>query len=223
MSEKSLFPGNKRFAVTFSYDDGTVHDKRLVDILNENGMKGTFHINSGRLGSAGFLKPEELRSLFAGHEISSHTVGHYDLTKVSEDIIRDEIIKDKANLENICGYPIRSMSYPYGTYNDRVIRTAQECGIEYSRCVNSTGSFGIPDDFMVWRPSCHHRDALITVNSFLRLLSDPGATGLLYIWGHSFEFERNENWSLIEEICTLLRCHEDICYATGIELFDFLK
>ena len=41
------YPGGKFKALTFSYDDGTIHDRRLVEIFNQNGCKGTFHLNSG--------------------------------------------------------------------------------------------------------------------------------------------------------------------------------
>lgn len=30
-----------------SYDDGKVEDRRLVEIFNRYGIKGTFHISSG--------------------------------------------------------------------------------------------------------------------------------------------------------------------------------
>ena len=39
------FPGGKHKAVTFSYDDGCENDARLVALLNQYGMKGTFHLN----------------------------------------------------------------------------------------------------------------------------------------------------------------------------------
>ena len=41
------FPGGKHKALTLSYDDGRTQDRRLVDIFNRNGIKGTFHLNSG--------------------------------------------------------------------------------------------------------------------------------------------------------------------------------
>ena len=34
-------------ALTFSYDDGNVQDKKLLDILNRYGMKCTFNVNTG--------------------------------------------------------------------------------------------------------------------------------------------------------------------------------
>ena len=39
-------------AVTFSYDDGVMMDKRLVEIFNRYGMKATFNLNSGLLSYA---------------------------------------------------------------------------------------------------------------------------------------------------------------------------
>jgi peptidoglycan/xylan/chitin deacetylase (PgdA/CDA1 family) len=41
------WPNFKRKAVTLSYDDGVSADKRLIPILDKNGLKCTFNINSG--------------------------------------------------------------------------------------------------------------------------------------------------------------------------------
>ena len=43
----------KNKAVTFSYDDGTEHDIRLVEIFNRYGMKCTFNLNSGLMNEDG--------------------------------------------------------------------------------------------------------------------------------------------------------------------------
>ena len=43
-----LYPNFKRKAVTFSYDDGTLHDRKLVKIFNDNGYRGTFNLNTGK-------------------------------------------------------------------------------------------------------------------------------------------------------------------------------
>ena len=44
-----LFPEGKKKALTLSYDDGTVLDRRLVEIMNRCGVKGTFNLNAGTL------------------------------------------------------------------------------------------------------------------------------------------------------------------------------
>ena len=40
------FPGGKSKALTLSYDDGVRQDKRLLQIMKQHGLKGTFNINS---------------------------------------------------------------------------------------------------------------------------------------------------------------------------------
>ena len=41
------FPEGRDRALTLSYDDGVEQDARLMDILDENGIKATFNLNSG--------------------------------------------------------------------------------------------------------------------------------------------------------------------------------
>ena len=45
-----MFCGKNK-AITFSYDDGVTQDIRLAEVFNKYGMKCTFNINSGLLGS----------------------------------------------------------------------------------------------------------------------------------------------------------------------------
>ena len=45
-----LFPGHKKRAVTFSYDDGTKFDRLLVEKFDKYGAKCTFNLNSDRIG-----------------------------------------------------------------------------------------------------------------------------------------------------------------------------
>ena len=46
---------------------------------------------------------------------------------------------------------------------------------------------------------------------------------LFYLWGHSYEFTNHNNWELIEEFCRMMGGHEEIWYATNIEIVDYLK
>lgn len=71
-----LFPGRKPFALTLSYDDGNIHDRRLVEIMNRYGIRGTFHLNSGFFGRPHILTKDEVVTLFAGHEVSAHGATH---------------------------------------------------------------------------------------------------------------------------------------------------
>ena len=48
------------------------------------------------------------------------------------------------------------------------------------------------------------------------------ASRLLYIWGHSYEFDRDNNWERIEEICQKVANNDEIWYATNIEICDYV-
>ena len=51
------FPGGLRKAVTLSYDDGVEQDAQLIEILNRNGLKATFNLNSGLFAPEGTKYP----------------------------------------------------------------------------------------------------------------------------------------------------------------------
>ena len=57
------FPQGKHKALTMSYDDGKEDDRRLVEIFNRYGIRGTFHVNSGsRVGGRSEEHTSELQS-----------------------------------------------------------------------------------------------------------------------------------------------------------------
>lgn len=43
------------------------------------------------------------------------------------------------------------------------------------------------------------------------------------MWGHSYEFERDNNWNLLDEICEKLSGKDDIWYATNGEIYDYVE
>jgi hypothetical protein len=46
---------------------------------------------------------------------------------------------------------------------------------------------------------------------------------MLYVWGHSYEFDHDQNWDIIEEFCQFIGGRDDIWYATNIEIIDYLQ
>ena len=105
--KNNLFPGGVRRALTMSYDDGMEYDCRLVEIFNQSGIRGTFHLNSGRLGEKERVRPEDVAGLYKNHEVSVHTVNHPYLTQIPDAQVLEEILEDKERLEELCGYPVR--------------------------------------------------------------------------------------------------------------------
>ena len=223
----------KKKAVTFSYDDGIVFDKQLVEILNKYGLKCTFNLNSGVMSWANSwvntgveihrMNAKDLPKLYEGHEIAVHCLTHADLTKCDDDTVRNEIMLDKDNLERIFNCKIEGMTYPFGTYNDRVVEILKECKIKYARTTETTEGASKPENLLRLKSACHHKDLRVMdiIKEFINLdeneINEPQ---MLYIWGHSYEFEIDNNWDLFEEICSTLAGRDDIFYGTNSQVLS---
>lgn len=229
-----MFNGRMK-AVTFSYDDGVTQDKRLIETFNKYGLKGTFNINSGLLGTDNVLnysfgsvqhnkiKPDELADIYKGHEVAVHTLTHPHLPGLSgEEIIR-QVESDRLKLSELCGYEVVGMAYPGGGVNFD-LRVADiiknNTGVKYARTTVHTFNFELQKDPYIFAPTVHHNDSercLKLIDEFLSLEADRPQ--LLYIWGHSYEFDLFNNWELLDEICSRLSGHDDIFYGTNRECF----
>jgi peptidoglycan-N-acetylglucosamine deacetylase len=226
-----LWPKGKNKALTLSYDDGKRQDRRLVEIIDQYGIRGSFHLNSGRLDHPDFITSAEVKELYNNHEVSVHTVNHPFLEDLPTPLHVSEIIEDRKALEKLVGYPVRGMSYPFGTYSPAVIESLKACGIRCSRTTVSTDNFNIPKDFLEWHATCHHRHEKLMdlAETFLNLGRDGEWRGseklnLFYLWGHSYEFDQNvpfNNWGVIENFCKKMGGREEIWYATNIEIADY--
>ena len=217
------FPMGKHKVLTLSYDDGKEADRRLLSIMNENGIKGTFHLNSGLMGVGDRIKAAEIARLYAGHEISAHTVSHPTIARSPREQLIEEVLEDRKKLESLAGYTVRGISYPNGSYNRTIKEMLPILGISYARTVHSTGTFHMPDDFLEWNPTCHHNENLLELADQFKRLYKKQYLYMMYVWGHSYEFDNDNNWEVIEKFCKSTGNRDDIWYATNIEIVDYIK
>ena len=97
----------KKKAITFSFDDGIWQDRPLVDILNKYGLKGTFNLNSecfgsidsyeafGKMVNRDRLKEDEVKAVYAGHEVAVHTLTHKNLTQQTDEEVFRQVDEDR--------------------------------------------------------------------------------------------------------------------------------
>ena len=228
----------KSKVLTLSYDDGVVQDIRLIDIMNKHGLKGTFNINTGRYMREdenrekfyGRLKLSESKQLYtkSGNEVAVHTLTHSFLHKLKPESIVFEIIEDRKNIENEYNQIARGMAYPYGRYNDKVLEVLKTLGICYSRTATSTEAFDFPENWLVLNPTCHHSSPRLMelAKKFVDKKPEPNYmmhNCMFYLWGHSYEFDENDNWDVIEKFAEFVGGRDDIWYATNIEIYDYVK
>ena len=230
-SIKMLWPGGRTRALTFSYDDGVVQDRRLIALMRENGLKGTFNLNSGFLGwkdgiirdgkevDHSHIPPEEVPALYDGFEIAVHTVTHPDLCLLNDVMVLDEVLNDRRSLEALTGYPVHGMAYPFGTTDDRVKALLRGCGIRFARGVGVTADFSLPADPLNWSCSCHHYDLEPLIDPFL---AEDDELKLLSVWGHAYEFDQKDQWDIITDQLRRLGGHDGVWYATNIQVFDYI-
>ena len=234
------YPGGRAKALTFSYDDGVIQDKRLAEIFDKYGMKATFNFNNECMRPDNFTK-EQIKEYFLskGHEIAVHGANHRangNLRPIEG--IRD-VLDCRLELEAKCDCIIRGMAYPdtgirqmgsFGTY-EMIKQYLVELDIAYSRTLGEdNNSFMLPEDFHAWMPTAHHNNPKIMefIDEFLKLDISENAyharrvPRLLYIWGHSYEFDDKDNWEHIEEICKKLSDNAQIWNATNIEIYDYV-
>lgn len=221
-----VYPQGKRKALTFSYDDGQIYDRRLAELLRSAGMKGTFHLNSGNLGQGQgddiFVCESELSQVYAGHEIACHGVQHRNPIAITRQQMLLEIQEDREALERLTGKLVQGMSYAFGNYNRNVIEIARSLGIKYSRTVQATHNFFPPENFLEWHPTCHHSDRLAELGDRFLNIEDFYELPIMYVWGHSFEFGRSGDWSVIEDFVEKMSGKEDIWYAANLEICDYI-
>lgn len=229
-----LFPDFKLKAVTLSYDDGTVTDKRLAEIADAYGLKCTFNICSELLAreeGGRMLTETAAVKLYAesGHEVAVHGAQHMSLPELSDGLATRELIRDKENLERLFGRIVYGMAYANGKYDDRTVETVRRCGLRFARTVKATLSFDLPDDFLKWDPTCHHDEPRLDelVEEFLPDAYDDyffaNKPKLFYLWGHSVEFERNKNWHVLENFAKKVGNRDDIFYATNGEICTYVE
>ena len=177
-------------------------------------LKGTFHLNAGMLNTEVKVSLDEIASLYDGHEISCHAFTHPFLERIPRTEVMREVWQDRELLEKYAPYPVTGMSYPYGTSDSQVVEILRSCGIEYCRTTASTKKFGIPDELLLWHPTCHHRDMLELAPSFLNQRYNMV---IFYVWGHAYEFDIHDTWDRFEEFLKMMSGRSDITYATNKE------
>ena len=227
-----LFPGGKKKAFTISYDDGVLQDIRLLELCHKYGIKGTFNINYGVMGyetppgwpmSISRVKKEDIKNTYEGQEIGGHCLYHSDLTSLGSPAAMYEILEDKRGLEEIAGKPLEMFAYPFGLYNEEVKGMLKTAGYKGARTVTSTHSFALPNDPLVLDPTCHHNDEKLMELAKDFIEKPAMRSSLFYVWGHAYEFDKDDNWQMMEEFLSYMGNHEDVWYATNGEILAYLE
>ena len=239
------WPEGKLKAASLSYDDGCRQDIRFSELLCKYGVKCTFNINSSFVSAqngASKLSYAEINEhiLDKGHEVAVHGANHRaNALQRTVDGIRD-VLDCRRALESNLGLIVRGMAYPDSGIRTRSVATSdydkikqylEDLGIVYSRTLGGDNDlFDLPLDWHAWMPTAHHANPHIFeyVDKFVATTEETQyfakrVPKLFYLWGHSYEFDKEGGWEHIEGILKRLGGKNDTWYATNIEIYDYVK
>jgi peptidoglycan/xylan/chitin deacetylase (PgdA/CDA1 family) len=170
--------------VVLTFDDGYYDNfKNALKILKKFNFTATLFIVSDLIGSynkwyykeANMIKKlmneDEIEIwLNSGMEIGSHTRTHPILTELNEHQIKDEIFLSKEILERKFKVKIKHFCYPYGKYNDLVVKYVKEANYD-SAWTLDRGRFRVGDDLYKAKRINIPKDANI-LRFFLKVFTD---------------------------------------------------
>lgn len=234
------FPDGKKKALTLSYDDGVQQDIRMIETLDKHGIKCTFNINGysfeedERSYAEGQIHRRMARreaievyskAIENGHEVATHGYSHPFLDKIPSEMVAYEIVEDRKCLEEMFGNVIKGHAYPFGTTSDQVVETLRNCGVLYARTTVATKRFDIPTDWLRMPTTCHHNapELMQLVDAFLNEPFRYPHSRLFYLWGHTYEFDTNNNWEVIEKFAEAIGNRDDVWYANNMQVYEYVE
>ena len=212
----------------FSFDDGTVHDIKMISILNKYGLKGTFNLNSGLTNFVWYnngvaiyrLDLNEYKYIYDGHEVASHSLTHTHMTERSDEDVVYEAKQDIENLENIFQRKITSFAFPFSDFSQREIDLIKNNNeLTNIRVSQIDTSFEFPKDVY------HIPFTAVTLKSATELFKAfKKLDGGLFIFaGHSYDFYMNNSFDQLEQFVKELSKCKDIEVMTMQEMIEYIK
>jgi peptidoglycan/xylan/chitin deacetylase (PgdA/CDA1 family) len=147
---------DRRWALSTRWDDSNRNALNVRRKMMENGIRGTFYLNS--------KSPEQPESSLAvkltGNgecSVGGHSVSHPKLPELPANDVLRQLLANRITLECLTDRPVNSLAFPYGQYRaqDRpeVLHGVTECVLRtgFSHCVYSgfvTGNRFLPDGLM---------------------------------------------------------------------------
>lgn len=195
-----------------SFDDGTVWDKRFVELLNKYGMKATFNLNSGLEDFVWYFedrfpvrrqKLAETVEQYRGHEIASHTLTHPWLNSLTPPQLSREVGEDCAALKEIFGLEQIGFGVPFTACDGREIRIIRKYA-KYIRLSEGSDSFALPEDPFHIPIHGLYNDPDIR-EKIARFAENDLPVSVFVLAGHSYEFEALGHWEYMEELLKYIR------------------
>ena len=151
--------------IVLTFDDGyTDNFTTVLPLLRKYGMKATFFIPTGKIGSEmttsdgvtlSVMDMEQILHIAKEEretiELMPHTVSHPDLSVLSKEDLHYELEESKEFIEKITGKPGTLLAYPKGRFNQMCVEKAKEVGYSAAVTVKSGVYNNLQNNFEIPR------------------------------------------------------------------------
>lgn len=111
--------------IALTFDDGPSWlTPKVLDELASRNMKATFFINAENATKDARLGPFIHRAFVEGHLIASHSYSHPDLTTLTREEVREQLLKNGEKIAQLIGVFPRFFRPPFGNINTVVMEEA---------------------------------------------------------------------------------------------------
>jgi peptidoglycan-N-acetylglucosamine deacetylase len=232
-------PQDRTRIVTTSWDDGDRMDLKLIDILCERAVCGTFYVPIQYRDRP--LNHCDLRRLASqGFEIGAHGCCHKPLLGLRGSELAQEVGPCKQILQDIIGSEVEMFCYAQGRYDANAVRSLQEAGYRGARTVRMLGTRTIFDPFQMpvtlqafphgpitYLKNVARAGSLESMRSCLTQIPRLGNWvslgkalfdevlangGVWHLFGHSWEIDRLDLWDDLRSLLDYVAGREGVAY-----------
>lgn len=114
----------KKVALSFDAAWGNEDTAKILKILKKKKVHVTFFMTGGWIEKY----PDDVKAIQkAGHELGNHSENHKQMSTLSAEQCKEEIMKPHEKVKKLTGVDMKVFRPPYGDYNDTLIDAVQEC------------------------------------------------------------------------------------------------
>lgn len=190
-----------------SFDDGTVWDRRFVELLNKYNMKATFNLNSGLEDFVWYYEDRfpvkrqilsDTLELYRGHEVASHSLHHHWLNTLTPPQLSREVGDDCAALKQLFNLEEIGFGVPFTACGDREVNIIRKF-VRYIRLSEFSDSFAPPEDpyHIPIHALYNQPDVKERIAAFAKC---DLPVALFVMAGHSYELEVLDHWDYMEAL-----------------------
>lgn len=114
-------------ALSFDAAWGADKTRKIMDILDSYGYKGTFFLVGFWIDKF----PEMVKEIAdRGFLIGNHSINHLHMSRLSKAEVKEEIEGVNKKIKELTGQDVKYFRAPFGEYNNTVVETVEELGMQ---------------------------------------------------------------------------------------------